>query len=119
VKVSFRTGVDRDTFGGALLYHLQRKEKGESEDQSDIDTSTSTQFFVIWGSIPDVRSYPGVHVSESYLRAYLIEHESALTWNEDKLKRLYHVYNDQFTVYNTISLGCWLLNDNTKLDLRN
>jgi hypothetical protein len=94
-KVDFITGVDSITFGGALLYHLQRKE----------DASISTQLLVIW-TFGFVVPYPHV---------WLIEHESTLTWNEDKLKRLYDVYNERYDKdFNT---GKWLLYDNTKLQI--
>jgi hypothetical protein len=38
MEVNFKTDIDRDTFGGALLYHLQRKKNDESGDRSDMGT---------------------------------------------------------------------------------
>jgi hypothetical protein len=93
-KISFITGADQDTFGGALLYHLQGKK----------NTSVSTQLLVIWG----YNSHgPYSHVS-------LIEHESTLVWNKDKLMRLYNVYNSQPSVY--IGTEKWILDDNIRLN---
>jgi hypothetical protein len=93
MKVKFKTGIDRDTFGGILLYHLQRKE----------DASISTQLLVIWGYNSD-----GVY---SHVR--LIKHESTLIWNEDKLKMLYDGYSTLYDNY--YKMRGWLLDDNTKL----
>jgi hypothetical protein len=97
MKVKFKTGIDRDTFGGVLLYRLQRKN----------DVSISTQLLVIWGW----NSY-----KKLYSRVRLIEHENTLVWNEDKLKMLYDVYNSQYNM--DFDKREWLLNDNTKLETR-
>jgi hypothetical protein len=95
MQTRFITGMDQDTFGGALLYLLQRKE----------DASISTQILIIWG-----RKYDTL-----YSRAWLIEHENTFTWNKRKLKRLYHRYDRRCNV-DTIPNGeKWLLNDNKKL----
>jgi hypothetical protein len=92
VKVKFRTDMDQDTFGGVLLYHLQRKE------------NINAQLFVVWGH----------KYNKIYSYAWLIEHESALAWNEDRLKRLYDVYDDQLN-REIFIMKEWLLDDNTKL----
>jgi hypothetical protein len=101
IEANFRTSLDRSTFGGALLYHLQRKENNES----DKDTSVSTQLLVIWGY-----NYQGV-----YLHTWLIEHESTLIWNEDKLERLYNGYDSQYNMYSDLDIRDWSLDDNTTL----
>jgi hypothetical protein len=93
MKVKFRAGIDRSAFGGALLYHLQRK-KG---------ASISTQFLTIWGYKSD----------NLYLRAWLIEHESILDWDKDRLKKLYDIYSSQLD--RDFTIEGWLLDDNTKL----
>jgi hypothetical protein len=43
----------------------------------------------------------------------LIEHESTLVWNEDKLKKLHDVYDSQYNI--EVTTEEWLLNDNKKL----
>jgi hypothetical protein len=48
-----------------------------------------------------------------YSHVLLIEHESTFVWNEDKLKRLWHVHHSQYDVYSNI--GRWLLNNGTML----
>jgi hypothetical protein len=50
MKVNFKTGIYRNTFGGVLLYHLQRKKSDVFDDRPNIDkdTSISTQLLVIW-----------------------------------------------------------------------
>jgi hypothetical protein len=92
-KVKFKTGINRDTFGGVLLYNMQRKECA----------SINTQLLVIWGW----KSY------RLYSHMYLIEHESIPTWDKDKLEKLHNVYNSWYDIDpGTVE---WLLNDNTKL----
>jgi hypothetical protein len=93
MRANFKTDVNRDTFGGVLLYRLHGKE----------DTSTSTQVLVIWG-YDSCRLY-------SYL--WLIEHESTLNWNEEKLERLHNVYNSRYNI--RFDIEGWLLNASTKL----
>jgi hypothetical protein len=86
VKANFAiTGINRNTFGGALLYRLQRKE----------DESKSIQFLVIWGCESD----------SIYLRTWLIKRENTLVWSENKLKELYHVYDSQHKEYSTFTHG--------------
>jgi hypothetical protein len=91
IRVNFKTRVDRDIFGGVLLY--------DNPPNIDKDTSISTQLLVIWGSKSDCL----------YSHAYIIEHESTLTWSEDKLERLYDGYNSQYGV--CPELGRWTLKD--------
>jgi hypothetical protein len=91
MKVSFRTSTDRDTFGGALLYRLQRKE----------DTSIGTQLLVIWGcKHNDIYSY-----------VLLIEHESTLIRSEDMLKGLCDAYNSRYEAH-FLPREHWLLDNN-------
>src|SRR5690606_8211242 len=95
-KVKFKTGINRDTFGGVLLYNMQRKECA----------SVNTQLVVIWGW----KSY------RLYAHMYLIEHESIPTWDKDKLEKLHNVYNSWYDIDpGTVE---WLLNDNTKLNTK-
>jgi hypothetical protein len=91
MKVNLKTGIDQETFGGVLLYHLQRKE------------ITNTKLLVIWGRKSDY----------FYSHVWLIEHESTLEWDKDKLKRLYDVYDSQYD--NDFNIEEWVLDDNTKL----
>jgi hypothetical protein len=48
-----------------------------------------------------------------YSCAWLIEHERTFTWNEDKLRRLYDVYNSQYD--RDFNAEEWLLDDNAML----
>jgi hypothetical protein len=99
MRTNFITSTDQDTFGGVLLYRLQRKEN----DKSDKDTSISTQLLVIWG----------YKHNEPYSHALLIEYEDTSVWKKDKLKRLYNVYSSQYDIgFNT---EVWSLDDNEKL----
>jgi hypothetical protein len=98
MKVNFITGVDRNIFGGALLYRLQQKE----------NVSTSTQLLVIWRY-----RFDNTRLYFLYSHAWLIEHENTLVWDRDKLKMLYDEYDDHW--YTKFDLGLWLLNDNAEL----
>jgi hypothetical protein len=95
VKINFKTSMNRDTFGGALLYHLQREE----------NTPISAKLLVIWGW----------NTYCIYSRAWIIEHDSTLDWDKDKLKRLYDAYHIHYYVY--FYMGKWLLSNNTKLQI--
>jgi hypothetical protein len=110
MKANFVTGMDQNTFGGALLYHLQRKKNNESDNRPNTDdnASISTQLLVIWG-----RKSDGL-----YLHVYLIEHDIALVWNEDNLERLYQVYDSQYKERCTIIWEKdWLLDNNIMLKI--
>jgi hypothetical protein len=96
MKVTFKTRMNQYTFSGALLYHLQEKE----------DTHISTQLLMIWGRKSD----------KFYSHTLIIEHESTLIWKEDKLEKLYHVYDSQDSAYS--NTGIWLLNDDKKLQAK-
>jgi hypothetical protein len=93
VKANFKTGMDQVTFGGVLLYHLSRKE----------DTSISTQLLVIWG----------YKSNKLYSHVRLIEHESTLDWDKEKLRMLYDEYDSQYNI--DFIMEGRLLSDNTKL----
>jgi hypothetical protein len=93
IRTSFVTGMHQSTFGGALLYHLQRKE----------NTSMSAQLFIIWGFKFD----------RIYLHTWFIE-QSAFAWRKDELKRLYHIYHSQYDI--DANTREWLLNDHTRLE---
>jgi hypothetical protein len=94
MKTKFITCVDQNTPRGALLYHLQKE-----------DVLIDAQLLMIWGYNPN-----GL-----YSDVWLIDHESAFVWNEDKLKRLYDAYNIQGNIHYGVN-HC-LLNDNTKLEV--
>jgi hypothetical protein len=93
MKANFIVSIDRDAFGGALLYNLRWK----------MDTSMSTQLLIIWGYNP-----VGI-----YSYTFLIEHESTLNWDKDKLKRLYDAHNNLYDI--GFNARGWLLDDNTRL----
>jgi hypothetical protein len=90
MKANFMIGIDRDMFGGALLYHLQGEE------------NTSVQLLVTWG----YSSYgPNSH-------AQFIQ-QSTPDWDKDKLEALYDIYHNQHNACS--NTGEWWLNNNTKL----
>jgi hypothetical protein len=93
MNANFVTGIDQDTFGGALLYRLQRKE----------DTSISTRLLMIW-------KYDSGRIVSN---ALLVELENTLDWDKDKLKMLYDIYNNRHDLYSFLEE--WSLDDNTEL----
>jgi hypothetical protein len=97
MKVNLKIDASKDTFGGALLYHLQRK----------MDTSMSTQLLIIWE----------FRIDRFYSHTWLIEHGSAFIWNEDMLKRLYDKYDSQHDTDIILNTEKWLLDDNTKIEI--
>jgi hypothetical protein len=107
MRATFKTSAERDTFGGILLYHLQRNGNSESDQRSnaDKDASISTQLLVMWE----------FRIDNLYSHVWLIEHESVLTWGEDKLERIYDVYDSLYDTDIIFNTGRWLLEDDTKL----
>jgi hypothetical protein len=97
MNAKFVTGVNQDTFGGALLYHLQGK----------MDASISAQLLVIWGCNSD----------RFYSHARLIDHESTIVWDKTKLKRLYDGYDSQYEASYNVKQENWLLNDKIELKI--
>jgi hypothetical protein len=98
IKVNFITDIDQEAFGGALLYHLQQKE----------GASIGVQLLVIWG----------YEDSMIYSHTWLIEHESTLVWDEDKLEKLYHIYDSQHKAYSNLCWRVWSLDHNGRLDTK-
>jgi hypothetical protein len=107
MKVNFKTCINQDTFGGALLYHLQRKKNDESDNRSDTekDASIGAQLLVIWGC----------ERNKLYSHALLVEHESTITWSKDELKRLYDIYKRHYNTEFISDIDEWWLDDTTKL----
>jgi hypothetical protein len=101
MKVNFITGVDQDTFGGILLYHLQRKKNDESDNQhvTDKSISTSIQLLMIWICKSD----------KLYSRVTLIEHDNAFVWDKDMLKKFYDVNDVEYDADSDPVK--WFLND--------
>jgi hypothetical protein len=110
INVNFMTGIDEDTFGGALLYHLQRKKNNEFGHQfdADKDTSISTQLLVLWRC----------KLGSFYSFAMPIEHDTTLVWNENKLEEFYHIYDRQYNITFGFDCKTLLLNDNVKLKVK-
>jgi hypothetical protein len=97
MKANFITGIDRSTFGGALLYRLQGEE----------GTSIGIQLLVIWGYNSD-----GI-----YSHTWFIECESTFSWDKDKLARLYDAYSSRYEAYSANSKEDWSPSDNMMLEI--
>jgi hypothetical protein len=92
MKAKFMTGIDQDAFGGVLLYNLRRSWG-----------AISAQLLVVWGYNSD-----GV-----YSHTWLIEYESTLDWDRDKLKKFHDMYDSQCDAYARI--GEWSMEYSTGL----
>jgi hypothetical protein len=110
-RASFRREVTKSGFTGALIYKLRRKkpleynDKPDEDNASTEDTSTSFQFLVIWG-LNDEYEYS--------IRALLIKHSNAITWNEDTLEKLHSMYLALLRD-GLLREATWLLDDKTML----
>jgi hypothetical protein len=110
-EASFGRDVTKYECTSALIYKLQRKRQFESNDQFNVDdtftgdTSTSLQLLVIWKFADN---------SEVFLRALLIKHSNAITWDEDKLEKLHSMYLDLLRDDHVVR-DTWLLDDVTAL----
>jgi hypothetical protein len=98
------TSIDEETFGGALLYHLQRKDSNEYDE----DTSVSTQLLVLWRC----------KLGSFYSFATPIEHENTLIWNKNKLEEFYYIYDCKYNITPNYNCKICLLNDKTTLKVR-
>jgi hypothetical protein len=94
MKFDFRFNPDQDKSGGILMYEIRRKNNEISDRQSSTDTmyakvieeaSKMMRFLVIWKI---------KHVAEHKESIMLVEHDSELVLNEDKLAQLYENINE-------------------------
>jgi hypothetical protein len=106
-RASFGRSIFKIEFEGALIYKLQRKKCIESSLDSTFteDKPTNLQLLIIWESN---------NRDDVFVRALLIKHSNAITWDEDKLERLYSMYRTQHT-YGYFIEDTWLLDDATVL----
>jgi hypothetical protein len=110
-EASFGRDVTKYECTNALIYKLQRKRQFESNDQSNADrtftedVSTSLQLLVIWRFIDK---------SEVSMRALLIKHSNAITWNEDQLEKLHSMHLDLLRDDEVVK-DTWSLDDVTAL----
>jgi hypothetical protein len=108
MRTCFEINVTQDVFEGALIFKLQRRSDNKyNVDTSPTETSEATciQMFVAW------------KVKNSVLFAYiaLVEHVKELTWNEDKLKKLYDKSSHLLKESDGTISDAWIMNDNTML----
>jgi hypothetical protein len=108
---SFRRNAIEHDFTTALIYRLQKKKRFESGKQSNVDntftedTSAIFHLVIIWKAD---NSY------NQYINTMLIRHNSIITWNEDKLSKLYTMHRNIYR-YNQILEDTWQLDDETAL----
>jgi hypothetical protein len=110
IKVNFITGIDEDTFGGALLYRLQRKYNNEPDHQFDADKDIfiSAQLLVFWRC----------ERARFYSLATLIEHDITFIWNENKLEEFYHIHDRRYNIKPAFDQFIRSLNDGTTLKVK-
>jgi hypothetical protein len=92
------------TFGGALMYQLQRKGV-EFDDQS---SSTYIWLFVAW-------KFGGY--KEFFVLSHLMEYEKWCNWSEAKLEEYYQRYFSQLSIYTEPTKDKWLTRDGTVLTI--
>jgi hypothetical protein len=98
MRADSKTSLDRDMFGGVLLYRVQRK----------TDTSISTQLLLTWK----------LRIDRLYSHVLLIEHEGTLAWDKDKLERLYDIHDSLYDTDVISNTGKWLLDNDAKLQTK-
>jgi hypothetical protein len=95
----------RSTFGGAIVYELQRKHI-EYDNQPE---SIYIWLFMAWKS----EGYKKLCVS-----VQLIECEKTFRWSKGDLKRYYQRYVNQFSTYTGSIEDTWLIHDSSVLMTR-
>jgi hypothetical protein len=108
MNASFEVNAIQDDFEGALLFKLQRYSDGQYKIDlltTENNEETCIQVFVAW------------KVKDSVPFAYvvLIEHTKSLTWNEDKLKKLYDKNHGRLKKYYGTISDTWLMDNNVIL----
>jgi hypothetical protein len=113
MKVDFGIDIKQKDVKCALLYKLQRKCTGETNNQTDSiasikHTATNRHLLVVWA------------VEDSYNRFYacLIEYADDFIWDKDKLWALYREYNDQFCKDYKSDIITWLMHDGTVMKMK-
>jgi hypothetical protein len=111
-NASFEIYATQDEFEGILLFKLQKYV--EPDDQGNMDALTiepsendakCVQMFALWK----------VKDSEPFAQAKFVEHTKELTWDEDKLRKLYNMNCDYLVTYNGTISNKWLVDDNVTL----
>jgi hypothetical protein len=112
MKVYFEINTTQDEPEGALLFKLQRY----SASQYNIDTlttgtnkkeATNVHMLVAW----EIRS------SKPSVCVVLVENTEELTWNEDKLKKLYDKNCGWLREYGSTMSDTWLMDNNMTLKI--
>jgi adenylyl- and sulfurtransferase ThiI len=107
-RASFRIDTIERKFTTALIYNLQKKSHNSSNQSTEDNTftenlSTNIQLVVIW------RAYN----NRFSVRALLIKNSNTITWDEDKLEKLYSMYCTLRG--NSRTKNTWRLDDATVL----
>jgi hypothetical protein len=106
MNASFEINITQEVFEGALLFKLQRYSDNQyNMDMSTTETNKSEATHVHMLAIWKVKD------SKSFIRITLVEHTKKFTWNEDKLRKLYHKNRGWLKEYCTIS-DIWLVDNN-------
>jgi hypothetical protein len=111
MKAYFEIYATQDEFEGALLFRLQRYPNG----WHSVDTLTTevnkeamhAYILLVWKT----------KNSELFVYATLVERAKEFTWDEDKLKKLYHENHSQIKKYDDATSYKWFINDNVALKM--
>jgi CHAD domain-containing protein len=110
MRICFEINIIQSDFEGALLFELQRP----FDSHCNLDTLTTEvnkkekkciQMLVAW----KVKDY------KSFIYVVLIEYAKEFTWNEDKLRRLYHENRDRLEKCDDTISDTWFMDDDAVL----
>jgi hypothetical protein len=105
MNASFEINAVQDDFEGALLFKLQSHPDSQHNTDAlttEFNETTCIQMLVAWK----------VEDSKPFAHVVLIEHAKKLTWNEDKLRKLYRNNHDRLKKYDGATSDKWFIDDN-------
>jgi hypothetical protein len=114
MKIGFRFDLGQDRFGGILVYEVQRKGNTKSDHQPRADTTSAVVVGDTSKMMRILVAWKIEGLKEPRVYIVLVEYDSELVLNEDKLARSYDKINDQLLRYD-FSKSTWLVCDSIAL----
>jgi hypothetical protein len=109
MQASFSINLDQEKSISALMYKLQVKNIGQSNEEIIFsEEATCIQLAIIWGA---------KSTKEFFAASYLLRHDENCVWNRDKLMSLADWYNLLSTQHGSIE-DRWLMHDDIVLMIR-
>jgi hypothetical protein len=110
MNASFEINATQNDFEGALLLKLQRY----SDNQYNMNTSTTKASENETTHVYMLAAWK-VKDSKSFAYMALVKHTKELTWNEDKLGKLYNKNRDLLKEYDNAISDIWLMDNHMVL----